>query len=89
MTGPPGTFEQPPEPSSARLVLTLAVAGLLSGLAIVGAYETTLPTIEANNARALQKAVFKVVPGSALKLRFGLDCGPATIRAVLSTIRSW
>jgi len=50
-------------PSSLRLVLTLAVAGLLSGIAIIGIYESTLPTITANKARELREAVFKVLPG--------------------------
>lgn len=51
------------EPGSLRLVFTLTLAGLLSGLAIVGIYDATLPTITANKARALQTAVFKVLPG--------------------------
>jgi electron transport complex protein RnfG len=46
-----------------RLVLTLAIAGLISGLAIIGIYETTLPTITDNKARELRAAVFKVLPG--------------------------
>jgi electron transport complex protein RnfG len=46
-----------------RLVLTLAVAGLISGIAIIGIYEATLPTITANKARELREAVFKVLPG--------------------------
>jgi electron transport complex protein RnfG len=50
-------------PGSLRLVLTLAVAGLLSGIAIIGIYESTLPTITANKARELREAVFKVLPG--------------------------
>ena len=50
-------------PSSLRLVLTLAIAGLISGIAIIGIYETTLPTITANKARELREAVFKVLPG--------------------------
>jgi electron transport complex protein RnfG len=50
-------------PSSARLILTLAIAGLVSGIAIIGIYETTLPTITANKARELREAVFKVLPG--------------------------
>jgi electron transport complex protein RnfG len=50
-------------PSSLRLILTLAVAGLLSGIAIIGIYESTLPTITANKARELREAVFKVLPG--------------------------
>jgi len=47
-----------------RLVLTLAVAGFLSGLAIVGAYEITRPLIAANQQAALRRAVFEVVPGA-------------------------
>ena len=50
-------------PSSLRLVMTLAIAGLLSGIAIIGIYEATLPTITANKAQELREAVFKVLPG--------------------------
>lgn len=50
-------------PSSLRLVLTLAVAGLISGIGIIGIYQSTLPTITANKARELREAVFKVLPG--------------------------
>ena len=50
-------------PSSLRLVMTLAIAGLLSGVAIIGIYETTLPTITANKAQELRDAVLKVLPG--------------------------
>jgi len=53
-------------PSSLRLVLTLAIAGLISGIAIIGIYESTLPTITANKARELREAVFKVLPGVSL-----------------------
>jgi electron transport complex protein RnfG len=54
---------QPTAPSSLRLVMTLAIAGLVSGIAIIGIYESTLPTITANKARELREAVFKVLPG--------------------------
>ena len=50
-------------PSTLRLVLTLAIAGLVSGMAIIGIYEATLPTITENKARELREAVFKVLPG--------------------------
>lgn len=50
--------------NSASLVLTLGVAGFISGLILVGAYLFTLPMIEANRARALEKAIYKVLPGS-------------------------
>jgi electron transport complex protein RnfG len=52
------------EPSSFRLALTLGVAGLLSGLAIVTVFEVTAPMIAANRARALREAVLRVVPGA-------------------------
>jgi electron transport complex protein RnfG len=51
------------EPSSLRLVATLGLAGLLSGLIIAAVYEATLPAIEAYRAQVLRDAVFKVLPG--------------------------
>ena len=57
------THKQAAQPSSLRLVMTLAIAGLVSGVAIIGIYESTLPTITANKARELREAVFKVLPG--------------------------
>jgi len=56
--------EDASEPSSTRLIVTLSLAGLLSGLILVGAYELTLPRIQANQARELREAVFKVLPGT-------------------------
>jgi electron transport complex protein RnfG len=53
-----------PAPRGAGLVFTLALAGLLSGTAIVGIYEITLPRITANKADALRRAVFEVLPGA-------------------------
>ena len=65
----------PKEPGSVRMILTLAMAGLLSGLAIVGVYELTLPRILANQARALQEAVFTVVPGAESMKKMALQGG--------------
>ena len=39
------------EPTPARLVLTLSLAGLLSGLIIVAVFEATLPSITAYQAQ--------------------------------------
>lgn len=54
----------PPAPNPWRLILTLAAAGLLSGLAIAGIYQVTLPRITANKAAAMRRAVFEVLPGA-------------------------
>lgn len=94
-TAPAGAaMEYPAEPGSARLILTLGLAGLLSGLAIVGAYEITLPVITENKARALEAAVLEVVPGSASmrKMVFAegdlIDAPPADPKAAGTTISS-
>ena len=50
--------------SEVRLIATLTLAGALSGLAVVGAYRLTLPAITANQAAALERAVFEVLPGA-------------------------
>jgi len=52
------------EPGSARLVATLGLVGLLSGLIIVSVFEATQPTVVAYQAKVLREAVFKVLPGT-------------------------
>jgi len=59
-----GTKVVTPEPTPLRLVLTLSLAGLLSGLIIVGIFEATRPTIVAYQAEQLRLAVFEVLPGT-------------------------
>lgn len=51
--------------SSARIVASLAIVALLSGLTIVTAYEATLPAITAHKAQALRDSVLKVLPGTS------------------------
>ncbi len=65
MNGKPGTIARDTGPSSTRLVATLGLAGLLSGLIIVSVYEASLPRIEAYKAKVLREAVFEVLPGVA------------------------
>jgi len=52
------------QPAFFRLVATLSTAGLLSGLVLVGVYLATKPRIEQNQAEALQRAIFNVLPGT-------------------------
>lgn len=51
--------------STLRLVGSLSIAGLLSGLILVWAYLATAPRIERNQREALESAVTKVLPGTA------------------------
>ncbi|MEO8195323.1 MAG: FMN-binding protein [Thermoanaerobaculia bacterium] len=58
MSAAPGS----PRSEVLRLVATLTIAGLFSGLSIVIAYRATLPRIQANQRAALERAVFEVLP---------------------------
>jgi electron transport complex protein RnfG len=58
----PGT--QPATPSAA-MIRTLGILATICGVLIVSAYEGTLDSVIANKKIALERAVFKVVPGAA------------------------
>lgn len=51
------------EPSSLKLILALGIAGLISGVILVGTFIYTDPLIKANKAEATQRAIFKVLDG--------------------------
>jgi Na+-translocating ferredoxin:NAD+ oxidoreductase subunit G len=50
--------------SSLALVRTLGLVSALCGVLIVAAYQLTLPAVKANKQIALERAVFKVIPGA-------------------------
>lgn len=62
--GTPPAPVKPKEPSSFRLIATLSVAGLAAGLVLVSIYLATLPRITQNRIDAINRAVFKVLPGT-------------------------
>ena len=66
------------EVSALRMMATLGFAGALSGLVIVGTYELTAPRIERNRAEALERAVYRVLPGAASRSPVVLRDGVAT-----------
>jgi len=68
------------EPGSARLITTLGLAGLLSGLIIVFVFEATLPAITAYQAKVLRAAVFKVLPGTARMQRLVFRDGQLLVK---------
>jgi electron transport complex protein RnfG len=67
---PPAAAMQAPQPSSLRMVLTMGGIGLFCGVLIVLTFQLTLPIITVNKARALEKAIFDVVPAATSKTTF-------------------
>ncbi|MEW5789457.1 MAG: FMN-binding protein [Pseudomonadota bacterium] len=55
---------QPATPSAA-MIRTLGLVATVCGVLIVTAYEGTLDAVNANKKLALERAVFKVIPGAA------------------------
>lgn len=58
-----------------RLIATLGIAGFVSGLILVTAYLATQPIILRNQARALEAAIYRVVPGSTTRKAFLVQDG--------------
>ncbi|MDH3355172.1 MAG: RnfABCDGE type electron transport complex subunit G [Chromatiales bacterium] len=63
------------DPSSSRLIISMAIAGLFSGLIIIGIYLATFNTIKANKARELKEAVFRVLPNVTQMSQLRLEDG--------------
>ncbi len=66
---------QPPPalPSSRSLILTLGSIAMISGLCVVLAYQLTLPRITLNRQRALERAIFTVLPNTTSRTNLLLD----------------
>lgn len=65
---PPSSPSAPtpgPTTTSLAMVATLGLVATLCGVLIVSAYQGTLEAVTANKRIALQRAVFKVIPGAA------------------------
>jgi electron transport complex protein RnfG len=67
---PPHAATEPDQPGSLRMVLTMGGIGLFCGILIVLSFQLTLPIITVNKARALEKAIFDVIPAATSKVAF-------------------
>ena len=79
-------------PETPRLVLTLTVAGLLSGSFLVGVDEVTAPMIADNRAAFYEKAGYDVLPGAERLERLEWRDGalaPAADAAAEGAAREW
>lgn len=61
------------EPSSFKLIITLGIAGFLSGIILVASFLYTKPIIAANKAEALRLAIYEVLPHTKSFLVLTLD----------------
>jgi electron transport complex protein RnfG len=57
------------------MMATLGLAGMCSGLALVGIFLLTLPRIERNRAEALEAAIFEVLRGATARVTYVLREG--------------
>jgi electron transport complex protein RnfG len=80
-------------PETPRLVLTLTVAGLLSGTFLVGVDAITRPMIAENRAAFYEKAAYDVLPGAERLERFewrdGALAKPAAGAGEEGAAREW
>jgi len=65
---------QPGTPSAA-MIRTLGIVATVCGILIVTAYQATLEPVAANKKLALERAVFKVIPGAASVREFVAGTG--------------
>jgi len=65
--------EAPELPSSTRLIATLSVVAMLSGLLVVLVYEYTKPIIAENQRIATERAIFKILPNAVKRLSFKIE----------------
>ncbi|MCC6727102.1 MAG: RnfABCDGE type electron transport complex subunit G [Saprospiraceae bacterium] len=59
--------------NSRKMLVTMVGIGTICALLIVLSFQTTLPRIEKLKAEALEKAIFKVIPGMVSKKTFQLE----------------
>lgn len=73
---------QPPATPSLAMIRTLGLVSAICGILIVSAYQGTLSAVSANRRIALERAVFKLIPGAARVDE--LYARPAGIRPALA-----
>ncbi len=69
--------QAPPMPSSVAMIRTLGLIAMIAGVLVVVVFQYTDPIIKENERIALERAVFRVIPGvnqqSATRVSFALD----------------
>lgn len=65
--------QRPAMPSPMKLIATLSVIAMISGFTIVLVYQGTQERIAENHRRALEQAVFTVLPGAVSRANFKIS----------------
>ncbi|MCK5924833.1 MAG: hypothetical protein KAG10_02965, partial [Methylococcales bacterium] len=60
-------------PNSSKLITTLGIIALLSGVLVVSIYEYTKPIIAENQRLATERAIFKVLPKAKTRQTFRIE----------------
>ena len=63
----------PPLPPSRKLIIALATIAMISGLLVAVTFQITFPIIALNKQRALEKAIFTVLPKATSHSNFLLE----------------
>lgn len=66
-------IEKQESSSSTKMLKAMLVIGIISALLIVSAYQLTLPRVQRLKAEALEKAIFKVLPGTVSTEALGIN----------------
>lgn len=69
MSTPESTVQQPETPSG-KMIATLGGIAMLSGFLVVLVFQFTKPMIEENQRKAIEAAVFQVIPGAVSRRDF-------------------
>lgn len=80
----------PPATPSAAMIRTLGIVATVCGILIVSAYEGTREAVAVNKKIALERAVFKVIPGAVSVREFVAGSGgvqPAGVGAAEGAVR--
>ncbi len=76
MSGNEAASPAPPVmPKSSRLIAALAIIAMVSGLLVAMTFQVTAPRIALNKQRALEKAIFSVLPDASVHANFSAKDG--------------
>lgn len=73
MSSPEAEVMQQPSTPTGRMIRTLMGIAMLSGFLVVLTYQLTKPIIAENQRRAIEAAVFQVIPGAVTRRDFVLN----------------